>query len=95
MQEGDAVEHSLHDYQNHIVAWFRKSNMSPLFIEQFLEMVIRFLAEGAASGLNVIAVYVAEILRVTGLNGRFQGRLRASQMLHGARCFSVCKSHLH
>ncbi|XP_028314502.1 transmembrane protein 109 isoform X1 [Gouania willdenowi] len=32
----------------------------------FLEMVIRFLAEGAASGLNVIAVYVAEILRVTG-----------------------------
>ncbi|XP_028314506.1 transmembrane protein 109 isoform X2 [Gouania willdenowi] len=33
---------------------------------EFLEMVIRFLAEGAASGLNVIAVYVAEILRVTG-----------------------------
>ncbi|XP_029960481.1 transmembrane protein 109 isoform X1 [Salarias fasciatus] len=34
----------------------------------FLEMVIRFLAEGAASGLNVIAVYVAEILRVTGFD---------------------------
>ncbi|XP_033949064.1 voltage-gated monoatomic cation channel TMEM109-like isoform X3 [Pseudochaenichthys georgianus] len=34
----------------------------------FLQMVIRFLAEGAASGLNVIAVYVAEILRVTGFD---------------------------
>ncbi|TNM98756.1 hypothetical protein fugu_013320 [Takifugu bimaculatus] len=34
----------------------------------FLEMVIRFLAEGAASGLNVIAVYLTEILRVTGFN---------------------------
>lgn len=32
-------------------------------------MVIRFLAEGAASGLNVIAVYVTEILRVTGFDG--------------------------
>lgn len=35
---------------------------------EFFEMVIRFLAEGAASGLNVIAVYVAEILRVTGFD---------------------------
>ncbi|XP_003970428.2 transmembrane protein 109-like isoform X2 [Takifugu rubripes] len=35
---------------------------------EFLEMVIRFLAEGAASGLNVIAVYLTEILRVTGFN---------------------------
>uniref|UniRef100_A0A671WVV2 Si:dkey-74k8.3 n=1 Tax=Sparus aurata TaxID=8175 RepID=A0A671WVV2_SPAAU len=35
---------------------------------QFFEMVIRFLAEGAASGLNVIAVYVTEILRVTGFD---------------------------
>lgn len=35
---------------------------------EFLEMVIRFLAEGAASGLNVIAVYVTEILRVTGFD---------------------------
>ncbi|XP_037531232.1 uncharacterized protein LOC119408479 isoform X1 [Nematolebias whitei] len=34
----------------------------------FFETVIRFLAEGAASGLNVIAVYVAEILRVTGFD---------------------------
>ncbi|XP_030595890.1 transmembrane protein 109-like isoform X1 [Archocentrus centrarchus] len=34
----------------------------------FFEMVIRFLAEGAASGLNVIAVYVTEILRVTGFD---------------------------
>ncbi|XP_029020423.1 transmembrane protein 109-like isoform X2 [Betta splendens] len=33
---------------------------------EFLETVIGFLAEGAASGLNVIAVYVTEILRVTG-----------------------------
>lgn len=32
-------------------------------------MVIRVLAEGAASGLNVIAVYVTEILRVTGFDG--------------------------
>ncbi|XP_034037419.1 uncharacterized protein si:dkey-74k8.3 isoform X2 [Thalassophryne amazonica] len=32
----------------------------------FVQMVIRFFAEGAASGLNVIAVYVTEILRVTG-----------------------------
>lgn len=31
-------------------------------------MLIRFLAEGAASGLNVIAVYVTEILRVTGVD---------------------------
>ncbi|XP_076021059.1 uncharacterized protein LOC143011922 [Genypterus blacodes] len=35
---------------------------------EFVEMVIRFLAEGAASGLNVIAVYVTEILRVTGFD---------------------------
>ncbi len=34
-------------------------------------MVIRFLAEGAASGLNVIAVYVTEILRVTGFDGGY------------------------
>ncbi|XP_076878577.1 uncharacterized protein LOC143527315 isoform X2 [Brachyhypopomus gauderio] len=33
----------------------------------FVEMVLRFVAEGAASGLNVIAVYVSEILRVTGV----------------------------
>lgn len=38
---------------------------------QFLEMVIRFLAEGAASGLNVIAVYVTEILKVTGFDGGY------------------------
>ncbi|XP_022078835.1 transmembrane protein 109-like isoform X2 [Acanthochromis polyacanthus] len=35
---------------------------------EFLQTVIRFLAEGAASGLNVIAVYVTEILRVTGFD---------------------------
>uniref|UniRef100_A0A3P9N1W4 Si:dkey-74k8.3 n=1 Tax=Poecilia reticulata TaxID=8081 RepID=A0A3P9N1W4_POERE len=35
---------------------------------QFLSTAIRFLAEGAASGLNVIAVYVTEILRVTGFD---------------------------
>ncbi|XP_041710213.1 uncharacterized protein LOC121544342 isoform X2 [Coregonus clupeaformis] len=35
---------------------------------EFFEMLIRFLAEGAASGLNVIAVYVIEILRVTGVD---------------------------
>ncbi|XP_071313621.1 voltage-gated monoatomic cation channel TMEM109-like isoform X1 [Trachinotus anak] len=37
-------------------------------VAMFLEMVIRFLAEGAASGLNVIAVYVTEILKVTGFD---------------------------
>ncbi|CAL1613280.1 unnamed protein product [Knipowitschia caucasica] len=37
-------------------------------VAMFLETVIRFLAEGAASGLNVIAVYVTEILRVTGFD---------------------------
>lgn len=65
------------------------------FIQQFLEMVIRFLAEGAASGLNVIAVYVTEILRVTGFDGRFQGALCSLlcvQMLHGAQCVAVCVS---
>lgn len=35
---------------------------------ELLETVIRFLSEGAASGLNVIAVYVTEILRVTGFD---------------------------
>ncbi|XP_054890326.1 uncharacterized protein LOC129362668 isoform X2 [Poeciliopsis prolifica] len=35
---------------------------------EFLSTAIRFLAEGAASGLNVIAVYVTEILRVTGFD---------------------------
>ncbi|XP_062856960.1 uncharacterized protein si:dkey-74k8.3 [Trichomycterus rosablanca] len=30
-------------------------------------MALQFVAEGAAAGLNVIAVYVAEILRATGL----------------------------
>lgn len=38
-------------------------------------MVIRFLAEGAASGLNVIAVYVTEILRVTGFDGRYRTKM--------------------
>ncbi|XP_062249499.1 voltage-gated monoatomic cation channel TMEM109 isoform X2 [Platichthys flesus] len=33
---------------------------------EFFEMVLRVVAEGAASGLNVIAVYFTEILRVTG-----------------------------
>ncbi|XP_072251906.1 uncharacterized protein [Leuresthes tenuis] len=37
-------------------------------VAMFLETVIRFVAEGAASGLNVIAVYVTEILRVTGFD---------------------------
>ncbi|AWP12126.1 putative transmembrane protein 109-like [Scophthalmus maximus] len=37
-------------------------------VAMFFGMVIRFLAEGAASGLNVIAVYVTEILRVTGFD---------------------------
>ncbi|KAG7517670.1 hypothetical protein JOB18_013657 [Solea senegalensis] len=37
-------------------------------VAEFFEMVIHVLAEGAASGLNVIAVYVAEILRVTGFD---------------------------
>ncbi|XP_068181750.1 voltage-gated monoatomic cation channel TMEM109-like isoform X1 [Antennarius striatus] len=37
-------------------------------VAMFFQTVIRFLAEGAASGLNVIAVYVAEILRVTGFD---------------------------
>ena len=32
-------------------------------------MLLQFLAEGAASGLNVIAVYVSEILRATGVDG--------------------------
>ncbi|KAM6953469.1 uncharacterized protein FYW47_014098 isoform 2-T2 [Aplochiton taeniatus] len=35
---------------------------------EFFTMLIRFLAQGAASGLNVIAVYVTEILRVTGVD---------------------------
>uniref|UniRef100_A0A3B1KEJ8 Si:dkey-74k8.3 n=1 Tax=Astyanax mexicanus TaxID=7994 RepID=A0A3B1KEJ8_ASTMX len=33
---------------------------------EFMEMVLRFVAEGTASGLNVIAVYVSEILHATG-----------------------------
>nr|XP_020480098.1 transmembrane protein 109-like isoform X1 [Monopterus albus] len=37
-------------------------------VAMFLETAIRFLAEGAASGLNVIAVYITEILRVTGFD---------------------------
>ncbi|MED6251260.1 hypothetical protein ATANTOWER_026768 [Ataeniobius toweri] len=37
-------------------------------LAMFLQTAIRFLAEGAASGLNVIAVYVTEILRVTGFD---------------------------
>ncbi|XP_053735389.1 uncharacterized protein LOC128767388 isoform X1 [Synchiropus splendidus] len=37
-------------------------------VAMFFETVIRCLAEGAASGLNVIAVYVTEILRVTGFD---------------------------
>lgn len=35
---------------------------------EFVEMLLQFVAEGAASGLNVIAVYVSEILRATGVN---------------------------
>ncbi|XP_041750727.1 uncharacterized protein LOC121579856 isoform X2 [Coregonus clupeaformis] len=35
---------------------------------EFFEMLSRFLAEGAASGLNIIVVYVTDILRVTGVD---------------------------
>lgn len=34
---------------------------------EFVEMLLKFVAEGAASGLNVIAVFVSEILRATGV----------------------------
>uniref|UniRef100_A0A8C1Z5P1 Si:dkey-74k8.3 n=1 Tax=Cyprinus carpio TaxID=7962 RepID=A0A8C1Z5P1_CYPCA len=37
-------------------------------VAMFVEMLLQFVAEGAASGLNVIAVYVSEILRATGVN---------------------------
>ncbi|XP_043113695.1 transmembrane protein 109 isoform X1 [Puntigrus tetrazona] len=37
-------------------------------VAMFVEMLLEFVAEGAASGLNVIAVYVSEILRATGVN---------------------------
>ncbi|XP_061786387.1 voltage-gated monoatomic cation channel TMEM109 isoform X1 [Nerophis lumbriciformis] len=40
-------------------------------VAMFLQMVIRCVAEGASSGLNVIAVYVTEILRVTGFDATF------------------------
>ncbi|XP_024284870.1 uncharacterized protein LOC112256109 [Oncorhynchus tshawytscha] len=35
---------------------------------EFFEMLSRFLAEGAASGLNVFSLYVTDILRVTGVD---------------------------
>ncbi|XP_057206250.1 uncharacterized protein si:dkey-74k8.3 isoform X2 [Triplophysa rosa] len=35
---------------------------------EFVEMLLKLIAEGAASGLNVIAVYVSEILRATGVS---------------------------
>lgn len=41
----------------------------PSYFIQFFEMLLKFVAEGAASGLNVIAVYVSEILRATGVSG--------------------------
>nr|XP_055034087.1 uncharacterized protein si:dkey-74k8.3 isoform X1 [Misgurnus anguillicaudatus] len=37
-------------------------------VAMFVEMLMKFVAEGAASGLNVIAVYVSEILRATGVS---------------------------
>ncbi|XP_051937285.1 uncharacterized protein LOC127610853 isoform X1 [Hippocampus zosterae] len=37
-------------------------------VAMFLRMVFRFLAEGVANGLNVIAAYVTEILRVIGFD---------------------------
>ncbi|XP_076147873.1 voltage-gated monoatomic cation channel TMEM109 [Alosa pseudoharengus] len=37
---------------------------------EFLGMLLQFLAEGAASGLNVIAVYVSEIFRATGVDAK-------------------------
>ncbi|XP_077091885.1 voltage-gated monoatomic cation channel TMEM109 isoform X1 [Siphateles boraxobius] len=37
-------------------------------VAMFVEMLLKFVAEGAASGLNVIAVYVSEILRAIGVN---------------------------
>ncbi|XP_061755911.1 voltage-gated monoatomic cation channel TMEM109-like isoform X2 [Nerophis ophidion] len=40
-------------------------------VVEFLQMMIRCVAEGASSGLNVIAVYVTEILRVTGFDATF------------------------
>ncbi|XP_077588878.1 uncharacterized protein LOC144207336 isoform X1 [Stigmatopora nigra] len=37
-------------------------------VATFLGTLVRFLAEGVAAGLNVMAVYVAEILRVAGFD---------------------------
>lgn len=37
---------------------------------EFLGMLLQFVSEGAASGLNVIAVYVSEILRATGFSDK-------------------------
>ncbi|XP_057206249.1 uncharacterized protein si:dkey-74k8.3 isoform X1 [Triplophysa rosa] len=37
-------------------------------VAMFVEMLLKLIAEGAASGLNVIAVYVSEILRATGVS---------------------------
>ncbi|KAK1903997.1 50S ribosomal protein L31 type B [Dissostichus eleginoides] len=59
-------------------------------VAMFLQMVIRFLAEGAASGLNVIAVYVAEILRVTG----FDVALTLPRFTPEGRVFWVVKTVL-
>ncbi|XP_041930005.1 transmembrane protein 109 isoform X1 [Alosa sapidissima] len=39
-------------------------------VAMFLGMLLQFLAEGAASGLNVIAVYVSEIFRATGVDAK-------------------------
>lgn len=55
-----------HEIQHHIESLVGTSVVRT--VVEFLETVIRFLAEGAASGLNVIAVYVTEILRVTGFD---------------------------
>uniref|UniRef100_A0A8C6UCS6 Si:dkey-74k8.3 n=1 Tax=Neogobius melanostomus TaxID=47308 RepID=A0A8C6UCS6_9GOBI len=57
--------HILLNLMHSFIPHFKHVASLPL---QFLETVIRFLAEGAASGLNVIAVYVTEILRVTGFD---------------------------
>ncbi|KAF7660311.1 hypothetical protein LDENG_00284620 [Lucifuga dentata] len=55
--------HEIHKYAESVVGTGVMRS-----IAEFVEMVIHFLAEGAASGLNVIAVYVTEILRVTGFD---------------------------
>ncbi|XP_063045498.1 voltage-gated monoatomic cation channel TMEM109 isoform X1 [Engraulis encrasicolus] len=64
----NVVETAVEDAVEYLESVFGPDNIYT--VAMFLGMLLQFVSEGAASGLNVIAVYVSEILRATGFSDK-------------------------